>query len=262
MASPGIGQHDQGISFKRNCQTPPNFNITSKPPVYRRSLSALESGPKYGVDGMQVTGKDDISYNSCGSKVLRNVLPELVSESEGTTNSFDSSYMSSTSDTTDSFNSEFNCGQIGLRNTNATLVQSYDQRNEHGSLYESTSSSRRNEAIVGLAEELTECRNDNKRLTLKNEVLENKVINQQTVIKDISKENISLKKNLGEKQIGGEGHESHSVAAITTHVELQKLLRRTRAFGMSTEEKEAVHKELQVSIRKTCPCNIYPFICL
>ena len=248
--SPGIGQHDEGKRNERNCLTPPNYSRNIKPPVYRRSVSAYESSSKYGLDDMHVTG-NDIPHKSSCSRMLRNVLPELISESDGTTNSFDSSYMSSTSDSTDSFNSDFNAGQVGFRNLYTPSAQPCGQSSEHGS----QSSSRANEAIVGLAEELTECQHDNKRLTMENKVLENKVISQQSVIKDISQENRSLKKNLQEKQTGSEGQEPHSGAVMTTHVELQRLLRKTKAFGMSMGEKEEVHTELQVNTLTSSRAN-------
>ena len=228
-----------------------NYNRNIKPPVYRRSISAHENSSRYGLNDLHVTGKD-IPCKPSVIGMQRNVLPELISEPEGATNSFDSSYMSSTSDTTDSFNSDFTGSHIGFSGSAYTspfseIVQPCGQNFAEGNHSHCKGSSRTNEVVVGLAEELTECKHENNRLTMENKVLEKKVISQQKVIKDVSQENISLKKNLKEKeQTGSHGNEPVSGAGTTTHVELQRLLRKTKTFGMSVEEKEAVHKELQV----------------
>ena len=230
---------------ERNALTPPP--LAGKPPVYRRSVSAQESGANIRLNNLQTTQKSDFGG------MYYNVPPELVSECEDATNSFDSSYMSSTSDTSDSLNSTFRSSSLAAEGFGDTVAQDFNSVNRHHCPRDRfppyKSSPRTNEVVVGLAEELTGCKQENKRLTMEKSVLENKVISQQSVIKEISKENISLKKDLNKKQkTEGQDYENKIHKPMTTHVELNKLLKKTQTFGMSSEEKAKLHSEMQASL--------------
>lgn len=247
------GHFDSVDGVKQNCSdcngrntlTPP-INC-GRPPVYRRSVSAQENGSNSRLNNLHATGRNPTNF----AGMLYNVPPELVSESEDATNSFDSSYMSSTSDTSGSFNTSLDSSRVADEGCGATSRSHFTVRNQPDRWSPYKSSAGTNEVVVGLAEELTGCKQENKRLNMDKTVLENKVISQQNVIKEISKENISLKKDLHERHTTeNEEIENKMHEPMTTHVELNKLLKKTKSFGMSAEEKENLHRELQAYIKE------------
>lgn len=247
----GVGYKDDLVRNKINT-APPTGRRNVKPPVYRRSVSAQESSSSRLNDLHETQARD--LYKTSFPGTVYNVMPEIsMEESEGASNSFDSSYMSSNSDASCSLDSDFTDNRVDTGSFTAPQVpgrvyphgfrfreENHENRN---------SRSKTNEVVMGLAGELTGCKQENKRLITEKTVLENKVIGQQNVIKDITKENISLKKNLYDRN-AAQPRDSETILAkpMTSHVELQKLLKKTKTFGISHKEKEAIHKELQVSL--------------
>ena len=238
---------------------PPAGTGLRPPPVNRRPVSAHENTGSTKLNDLHMIEQDP--YRTHFTEMLYNVPPEFGSESEGTTNSFDSSYMSSTSDTSDSLNSTLTTGfrdrySRSQKNTRKTLeeLNLKQLRNnsdvtchthEEATCYGAGSSF--NDVVVSLAQELSGCKQDNSRLTIEKTEVEKKVISQQDVIKVLGKENEALRRTLEEYVRNHSlGHNITTEKPITNYLELLKLLKETKTFGMSGDEKAKFHKDLQV----------------
>ena len=175
------GQFDSVDGVVKTCSQYNDRNIPAQPlnpagvrqPVYRRSFSAQESSAYASPNNLHVIERDPYKTNFAGR--LYNVPPELVNESEGASNSFDSSYMSSASDTSDSLNStvttNFSNKCVTDEHIGNPVVQELNPSrnvyclngNRHDRVTAEESSSGSNDVIVGLAQELTGYKQENKK---------------------------------------------------------------------------------------------------